>query len=250
MKWIATFALIAALAGSALVRGQATATAPAAQDPAKPAIKLDKNGEPNKHFIELHKKFVEQSQAGGIDLLFLGDSITEGWMTRGVDVWRERYWKYQPANFGIGGDRTQHVLWRIDNGELDGIKPKVTVLMIGTNNMGSDTADAIAEAIEKIVKEIHDKSGSKVLLLGIFPRGEKPDDPKTAEVRDKIAKVNARISKLDDGTNVKYLDIKDKFLEPDGTIKKTTMRDFLHLTHEGYEREAAAITPVIAEMMK
>src|SRR5207237_4264049 len=140
---------------------------------------------------------------------------------------------------------TQDLLWSIENGELDGIKPKVTVLMIGTNNLGSDEPDGIAEGIEKIVKDIRDKTASKVLLLGIFPRGEKPDDPKVAEARGKIEKINARISKLDDGTNVKYLDIKDKFLEPDGTIKKEIMKDFLHLTHEGYEREAAAIKPVI-----
>src|SRR5207237_9418968 len=123
---------------------------------------------------------------------------TEGWNGAKAGC-EENFSALKPANFGISGDRTQHVLWRINNGELDGIKPKVTVIMIGTNNMGSDSADAIAQGIENIVKVVREKTGSKVLLLGIFPRGADPADPKVKDLRAKIETVNARIAKLDDG---------------------------------------------------
>src|SRR5690242_8364585 len=96
------------------------------------------------NWLSRHEGFVEQAKAGGIDLLFVGDSITDNWRSRGSNVWNKYYAPRHAANFGIGGDRTQHVLWRIDHGELDGLKPKVIVLMIGTNNSNSDSADEIA----------------------------------------------------------------------------------------------------------
>src|SRR6185437_912238 len=112
----------------------------------------------------------------------------------GKAVWERFYGPRHAANFGIGGDRTQHVLWRLDNGEVDGIKPKVVVLMIGTNNSGTNSADEIAEGIEAIVKKLHDKlPDTKVLLLAVFPRGDK-SDPR----REKLTAVNQRIAKLDD----------------------------------------------------
>src|SRR5262249_4224884 len=142
------------------------------------------------------------------------------------------------ANFGIGGDRTQHVLWRLQHGELDGIQPKVIMLMIGTNNSGSNTAAEIADGIKAIVAEIHKRSPKpKVLLLGVFPRGEKPNP-----AREKLKEVNQIIAKLDDGgKTVKYLDIGDKFMQPDGTISKDIMYDFLHLTEKGYGLWADAV---------
>jgi lysophospholipase L1-like esterase len=210
-----------------------------------------------------HEKFVEQAKKGGIDVLFLGDSITAGWAGNGKEIWAERYAPMNAANFGIGGDRTQHVLWRIENGELDGaIKPKVIVLMIGTNNTAADDADKIAEGVTKIVKTAQAKTGAKVLLLGVFPRGVTPEqaeaskDPKdlanaktTAMRREKITKINEIISKLDDGKTVRYLDIKDKFLQPDGTLSKETFYDYLHLTPAGYTIWADAIDPLLKEMM-
>jgi lysophospholipase L1-like esterase len=239
---------LALLVAVTIVRGQTSAPA-APQDPTVPAIKVDKDGKPVKAFMERHDRYVERAKKGDVGLLFLGDSITQGWEKQ-KEIWDDTFGKYDPANFGIGGDRTQHVLWRIENGELDNIKPKVAVIMIGTNNLASDPADKIAEGVEKIVKETRDKSGAKVLLLGIFPRGADPKDEKTKGLREKIVQINERIAKLDDGTNIKYLDIKDKFLEPDGTIKKEIMPDYLHLSKEGYQRWADAVKPVLGDMMK
>ncbi len=194
-----------------------------------------------------HKGFLEIAKKGNIDVVFLGDSITDGWRGSGT-VWKEQIEPLHAANFGIGGDRTQHVLWRIENGELDGYTPKAAVLMIGTNNLGANTDEEIADGIKAIVETIHKKQPkTKVLLLGIFPRGQQPTDKN----RDRIKNINKIISKLDDkGKTVKYLDIGDKFLEKDGTLSKDIMPDFLHLSKKGYEIEAEAIKPSLTELMK
>src|ERR1700722_3732530 len=124
------------------------------------------------NWVSRHEGFAAQAKKGGVDILFMGDSITDFWRNRGSNVWNKYYASRHAINFGISGDRTQHVLWRIDHGELDGLKPKVTILMIGTNNSNSDSPENIAAAIKLIIQEIRDKCpGTKVLLLGIFPRG-------------------------------------------------------------------------------
>jgi lysophospholipase L1-like esterase len=217
-------------------------------DVAAPKIN-GKTGEPDEKFMTMHKQFVEKAKAGDTDLLFLGDSITAGWKNNGSTPWDDHFKQYKPANFGIGGDRTQHVLWRIENGELEGIKPKLTVLMIGTNNSANDPADKIAAGIEKIVKTLREKSGTKVLLLAIFPRGADPKDEKTAKQRATIAAVNNQIKKLDDGKNVRFLDISEAFLSPDGSLSKEVMPDYLHLSRDGYERWAKTMDRPIKEMM-
>jgi lysophospholipase L1-like esterase len=195
-----------------------------------------------------HKGFLEVAKKGNIDVVFLGDSITDGWRGSGKDVWKEEIEPLKAANFGIGGDRTQHVLWRVENGELEGYKPKAAVLMIGTNNLSANTDEEIADGVKAIVEAIHKKHPkTKVLLLGIFPRGEKPTDKN----RDRIKNINKMIAKMDDdGKTVKYLDIGDKFLEKDGTLSKEIMPDFLHLSKKGYEIEAHAIKPTLSELMK
>jgi lysophospholipase L1-like esterase len=209
----------------------------------------------DKGWMKRHDKFVDMARKGNIDVLFLGDSITDAWGGEGhgqgypgAKIFAEEFEPLHAANFGIGGDRTQHVLWRIQNGELEGIQPKVVMLMIGTNNSnGKDnTAEEIADGIKAIVQEIHKKSPrTKVLLLGVFPRGPKPNPQ-----RDKLKRVNEIISRLDDGgKTVKYLDIGDKFLEPDGTISKEIMPDYLHLSPEGYRKWADAVKGPINELL-
>jgi lysophospholipase L1-like esterase len=195
-----------------------------------------------------HEGFVQEARKGGIDILFLGDSITDGWRNKGSNVWNKYYAPRHAANFGIGGDRTQHVLWRMDHGELDGIKPKVTVLMIGTNNTGKekDTVPETIEGVQAVVKELRVKlPDSKILLLAIFPRGTL-DNPQRAQV----ALINTVIAKLDDGKMVKYLDIDPKFIEADGTLPKTIMLDLLHPNERGYQIWAEAMEPTLDEMLK
>ncbi len=198
-------------------------------------------------WLTRHEGFSAIAQKGGVDLLFVGDSITDNWRNAGKAIWAKRYEPLKAANFGIGGDKTEHVLWRLQNGNLDGIHPKVAVLMIGTNNTDRDTAPQIAEGVSVIVKEIQARSpATKVLLLGVFPRAEKPDAP----VRAKIAEINRIISKLDDGKKVFFLDIGQKFLQPDGTLTKNIMPDFLHPNAAGYQIWADAIQGELTELLK
>lgn len=220
------------------------------QEPDVAAVKYsNKTGQPDTGFLNAHKKYAEIAKEGKGQLLFLGDSITAGWAGKGKDVWAKAFSQWQPVNFGIGGDRTQHVLWRIENGELaDTFKPKTCVLMIGTNNVGNDSAEAIAKGVTKIVDTIRAKTpDTKILLLAVFPRGEKAS-PNPA--RQKLAEVNKIISKLNDDKHVFYMDIGEKFLQPDGTLSKDIMPDALHPNDKGYQIWADAITPKLTELMK
>jgi lysophospholipase L1-like esterase len=200
--------------------------------------------QPEEGFLKAHQSFLERAKEP-VGVLFLGDSITAGWNGQ-KQLWNDAFGKYQPANFGIGGDRTQHVLWRIDNGELDSIKPKVVVLMIGTNNSYRPAAD-IATGVTAVVKKIQEKlPETKVLLLGIFPRSAKPTD----EVRLKLKEVNTTLARLADGDKVRFLEIWDQFLTPDGELTREIMPDLLHLSAKGYKIWADTITPVLEELTK
>jgi beta-glucosidase len=193
------------------------------------------------------------AREGKAKLVFFGDSITANWETKAKEIWNKFFGQWQPANFGISGDRTQHVLWRIENGELDGLKPKAVVAMIGTNNIGGYSAEAIAGGIAKIVEAIRAKAPeAKVLLLGIFPRGEKASTPEQPnKPRDTAAQVNAIIAKLADNQHVFFLDITPKFLQPDGSIRPELMTpDFVHPSTAGHQIWADAITPKLAELMQ
>jgi lysophospholipase L1-like esterase len=205
-------------------------------------------------WIKRHDRFVQEAQNGGIDILFMGDSITDYWRSRGSNVWSQYYAPRHAADFGISADRTQHVLWRMDHGELDGIHPKVVVLMIGTNNTGKEsdqktprnTVSEVAEGVQAVVNDIRARlPDSKILLLAIFPRGTL-DDPQRAQV----ALINTLIAKLDDGRMVKFLDISPKFLEFDGTLPRSIMPDLLHPNAQGYQIWADAMEPTLDEMLK
>lgn len=229
-------ALLIALAGSASLRAQA----PAAPNPAVVPV-------PRNEWMVRHEGFNDIAQKGGVNLLFVGDSITDGWRNAGKAIWAERYEPLKAANFGISGDKTEHVLWRLQNGNLDGIQPKLAVLMIGTNNTGRDSAPQIAEGITAIVNEIHKRCpATKVLLLAVFPRAEKADNP----LRAKIAEINTLIAKLDDGQKVFFLDIGQKFLEADGTLPKSIMPDALHPNANGYKIWAEAMQAKLDSLLK
>jgi lysophospholipase L1-like esterase len=212
-----------------------------------PAITPVTRGNPT-NWLARHEGFVKQAKSGGIDLLFMGDSITDNWRSRGKNVWEKFYGSRRAANFGIGGDRTQHVIWRIEHGELEGIDPKVIVLMIGTNNSNTDSPDEITAGVEKIVSDMREKCPkSKILLLAIFPRGKPDAKPQQMET---IHKVNERIAKLDDGKMITFLDINKVFLGDDGKVHADIMPDFLHPNEHGYQLWADAMEPTLAKMLQ
>jgi beta-glucosidase len=221
---------ICATAQGAQATATSTATTPAPRDGA---------------WMKRHESFNERAKQGDVDLIFLGDSITQGWSDN--DVWQKHYGKRKAFNIGIGGDRTQHVLWRLDHGNVDGLKPKLVVLMIGTNNSnGTDnTAEEIADGIRTIVAELREKlPETKILVLAIFPRGAEPNPQ-----REKNAEASKLASEVADGETVYYLDIGPKFLSADGKLSKEIMPDYLHLSPQGYQIWAESIEDKVAELM-
>lgn len=188
----------------------------------------------------------ERVKAGKVDLLFIGDSITQAWEGPGKDAWAKHFAPKNAVNLGIGGDRTQHVLWRLDNGNIKDVKPKLAVIMIGTNNARQNKPEETAAGVTAIVTKLREKLPEmKILLLAIFPRGADKDDM----LRQTNIKVNEQIAKLADGKMVEYLDIGPKFLAEDGTLSKEIMPDLLHLSPQGYDIWAEAIEPHVARMM-
>ena len=235
------------------------APAAAAEVPPKVDASVGAPKAGNAHFFEMHAKFLARAKAGPVGVLFLGDSITEGW-SKAPHIWEHYYGDLQPANFGIGGDQTQHVIWRIENGELDGIHPKVVVLLLGTNNAASHTGEEIAAADTKIIGMIRARiPGAKVLLLAIFPRDARRNpeglitDAAIADAAKRMAAIdraNALLAKLDDGVNIRFLDIGGVFLGRDGKIPWTLMPDQLHPTAAGYQLWAEAMQPLLLSMIK
>ena len=238
LTWLALGALaLSATAPTAMAQAQAPPKAP----PEKATEPVPRAGGQ----MKLHEEFLERAKKGDIDLLFLGDSITAGWKKTGKDVWDRFYGARNAVNFGIGGDRTQHVLWRIENGEIEGIKPKAVVLMIGTNNIGRNPTEEIVDGIKAIVRRLREKlPETKILLLAVFPRSEKPNP-----AREQITAVNEKIASLSDGKMITYLDISKPFLNDDGTISREIMPDFLHLSSKGYRIWADSMEPTLWTML-
>jgi lysophospholipase L1-like esterase len=206
--------------------------------------------------VPRHKQFLKIVEKGEGDVIFLGDSITQGWEGAGKKAWAETFAPLKAINLGIGGDQTGHVLWRITEGkELDPIKPKLAVIMIGTNNTGGHSAEQIAGGIKAIIDELQkQKPEMKILLLGVFPRAggiKKEDEVAPAEkLNPKIKQINDRIAKFADGKKVFYKDIGDKFMDKDGGLPRKIMPDLLHLSPAGYEIWANAIKDDVEKLLK
>ncbi len=179
------------------------------------------------------------------ELLLIGDSITHGWESTGKDVWQTYFSHIPTLNLGFGGDRTENVLWRIEQGELDALAPKLIVMMIGTNNTGHrmDHPENIAKGVSRILDEFNKQlPDSRVLLLGIFPRGENDDSPE----RINNQKVNELLFALAKNKGVDYANINSAFLNAQGELTKEIMPDLLHPSEEGYRRWAEALSPYLA----
>jgi len=197
-------------------------------------------------WMKRHEAMNDRVKKGNVDLVFIGDSITQGWEGRGKNVWETFYGKRNAVNLGISGDRTQHVIWRLDNGNLEGIAPKAAVIMIGTNNSGRNSPQEIAEGVTAIVRQLQEKTPTtKILLLATFPRGATPEDQK----RQVNEKSNAIVAKLAADDNVEYLDIGPKFLGDDGSLSKEIMPDLLHLSEQGYTIWAESIEASLSKLL-
>jgi lysophospholipase L1-like esterase len=263
---IAAFVLLLSSA-LLLAQGQAPAGAPAGGPPAAAG---QRGGPPvpanvafhNERNDARHQTFVDIAKKGNIDLLFVGDSITDWfyWPLRGGDatggkVWEANFAPLKPANFAIAGDTTQGVLWRMQNGELEGFKAKLIVLMLGTNNTAANPVGQIIDGDRLIVEEFKKQQPqAKILVLGVFPRNnarataQTPIGQQTPVLNATIKAINVGLSQFADNKQVFYMDIGDKFLV-NGLVPADVMADGLHPTAKGYQIWADAILPTVKKLM-
>ncbi len=222
-----------------------------------PVPKLEND---NYDWYARHEAVLKAKQTITPEVVMIGDSITHFWagepaskIAHGPKAWADLFGPRPVLNLGFGWDRTQNVLWRLDHAEFDGLHPKCVVLNIGTNNLTGtknareSTPAEIADAVRAIIIRVRSKSPeSKIILMGIFPRGEKSNNP----MRAKITATNtllADLAKIPGTPGITFLDIAPKLLQPDGSISRTIMSDFCHPTEKGYTIWAEALKPVIAE---
>jgi beta-glucosidase len=179
-----------------------------------------------------------------IDLVFLGDSITHNWESKGAAYWQDFYTERNALNLGFGGDRTEHVLWRLQNGAVENLAPKLVVLMIGTNNTGhrQDPAEETALGVRHILDELQERlPNSKILLLAILPRSAHSDSP----LRVLNQEVNQLIKSYADNRSIFWLDMNYLFLDENGELSTDVMADLLHPESEQYLVWARAIEPYV-----
>jgi lysophospholipase L1-like esterase len=208
-----------------------------------------------------HEQLLAKARKGGIDVYFVGDSITRRWGTSDPQYkeflanWRKNFFGWNAANFGWGGDTVQNVLWRLENGELDDVHPKVIVLMAGTNNVGNnrpaDKEDAKVEEVVAGMKAMLEVMRSKapaatIVLMAITPRNDGPGSRKTVATIDRI---NGRIAQLADGKSVRYLNINSRLADKEGRLFESVTVDGLHLSEKGYQIWADALKPVLSELL-
>jgi len=212
---------------------------------ATPAPRFDKEDKARAlEYVKDHERRVKTLAARPAEVLFIGDSITQAWGGEGKEIWQKRFAPLKAVNIGSSGDRTQHVLWRILNGEF-GCKPKVAVVMIGTNNQFYNSATDITEGVTEVVRAIRKESpDTRILLMSILPRGKTLPNPRN----DKIIAVNKEIAKLADDKTIWFIDIYPQYLK-DGQLSKELFIDDTHLSAKGYEVWADAITPRLKELV-
>ena len=182
------------------------------------------------------------------DVVFIGDSITHNWEKDGQAAWAANYAKYHALDLGFGGDHTENVLWRLQHGELDGFSTRVVVMMIGTNNTGDRMEDPATTAIgvRRLLDEVRQRQpDAKILLLAVFPRGEKPDDP-LRRINDRL---NQALVKFADDREVFFLDIGAALTNPDGTLSRDVMPDLLHPNEKGYTIWADQMNPTLQRLL-
>lgn len=197
-----------------------------------------------------HLEKVKAASAGTAEMIMVGDSLVHNFETSGRQIWNLYFGRYQPLNLGFNADLTEHVIWRLQNGELAGLSPRLAVIMIGTNNGGlrRDPPEFTTAGIAAIISEIRNRlPETRILLLGIFPRGPFPNHP----LRILNAQVNKLLPELAEADPaVRFLDISPVFLDANGFLHREIMHDFLHPTVKGYQLWAEAISPTVLQMME
>ncbi|HTF89369.1 MAG TPA: GDSL-type esterase/lipase family protein [Planctomycetota bacterium] len=181
-------------------------------------------------------------------LVFLGDSITQGWSEAGRSTWELEFIGWKPLNLGVSGDRTEHVLWRLAQGEYDQLSPRVIVIMIGTNNTGHrmDPPADIAAGVKEILAQLHRRfPKTRLCLLSIFPRGETSEDPG----RKNNDAANALLAGVARQAGVEWLDVSRAFLDAKGVLSKELMPDLLHPNTRGYEIWASTLRDSLKRWM-
>jgi (4-O-methyl)-D-glucuronate---lignin esterase len=238
----------------AAIAALAACTSGLAQQPSSsadhPVARADANSK------TAHDQLVEKAKKGRIDVYFTGDSITRRWGATDyptfLENWKQNFHGWNAANFGWGGDTVQNVLWRLQNGELDGVNPKVIVVMAGTNNIGTVTrlggdeakVDEVTKGLKAVLATCREKAPKAVVvLMGITPRN---DNPAAAATIDKI---NANLARLADGKDVRYVNINDGLAEKEGKLREGMSPDRLHLSVKGYQVWADALKPVLKEIL-
>jgi lysophospholipase L1-like esterase len=213
----------------------------------EPRVRADRNS----HIA--HQQLLAKAKAGGIDLYLEGDSITRRWgATDYPDLlahWNRTFHGWNAGDFAWGGDRTENILWRLENGELDGVHPKVIVLLAGTNNVGREPGDdAKVEDVTRGVKAIIDVCREKapaatIVLTAIFPRNDNP------AVVPTIDRINANLAKMADGKSIRFLDVNPRLADANGTLLEGMTMDGLHPTLKGYEVWAEGLRPILTELL-
>ena len=180
-------------------------------------------------------------------VIFIGDSITQHWDTEGAEVWARYYAPRKALNLGISGDETQHVLWRLENGNLAGLQPKVAVVLVGTNNVDDEAIRVaqVADGVRAIVEQLRERlPGTRVLLVALLPRNENP-----GPLRGNVLQINQIIRRLADDREVFWVDFGYRFLRSDGTLPRELMRDYLHPTAQGYQIWAEAMEDQLCALL-
>jgi len=203
---------------------------------------------------QAHKDLIAKARAGGVDVYFAGDSIARRWGATDypdlLENWKQNFFGWNAGDFAWGADRVEHVLWRLENGELDGVDPKVVVLLAGTNNVGSRPGDAakvddITAGLKRAVDLLREKTpNATIVLTAIFPRND------NMAVMPEIARINGNLAKMADGKKVRFLNVNDKLADKDGKLYDGMMNaDKLHPTLKGYQVWADALKPILRELL-
>ena len=199
----------------------------------------------DEHHITKHNKILKMKYESDIQLVFLGDSLTRRWEDN-VDLWNKYFSAYHAVNFGVGGDCLENIKWRIMNGELDGIDPKVIIVLAGTNNLDKDAEETIVSGIREIVDIIRQKlKNTKIVILGLLPRNI---DRIGINYTRKISKINQQLAALYADTEIHFRNIGFDLINEHGQVSETSMPDGLHLNWNGYKIIGPKLKDIIDEL--